>query len=117
MESQKALRVRALVELYRQSGGDIEKKIAVGDLAKGLKADEDAVRIVVNHLQQQFLAFGESDFVQITVLGIEDAELMEQPLVTRFPRDHPYWFGLFIAIGTIVLNKVVDLIFKSLTHI
>jgi len=51
----------------------------------------------------------------ITMQGIEEAEQMERSVVDRFPTEHPYWFGVVVAVGATVLSKIADFLYAAVT--
>jgi DNA-binding MarR family transcriptional regulator len=125
MPSQARLRKTVLMDIYRQSGGDIERHINVAEMAESLAMPAKELVVIIGQLEAKTLArFGvkirdHPEFkrytVMITMHGIEEAEKMEQPLLRRWPSEHPVLLATLSSIGTgivmLVLGKLLNIIF------
>ena len=121
MATYPALRTAILREIFLVTHGSLLRSVLLKEIAEKLaipQADADACAL---HLMQQGLLNYLRDDpagngkVTLTHNGIEEAERMTQSLIHRFPSEHPYWYGLIIAVGTLVLGKIIDVLYRAIT--
>ena len=90
MLSQKALRNRVLLELHQRTKGDLQQRVAMSDLANWLAMDIETLRVITQQLAASSLVWTKLEFVQLTVIGLEDAEQMQQSFYKRFADEYPF---------------------------
>lgn len=124
MANHAALRKTVLMEIYRQSAGDMDRPLRVAEIAKALNLSANDVVVIVGQLEGKLLArFQSRTFdpeerwsVAITMRGIEEAENMEKPFVKRWMSDHPAVVGVIGSIigsvTTIGLTRLMDWLFR-----
>jgi DNA-binding MarR family transcriptional regulator len=127
MASHPLLRRKALLEIHRRSGGDTERRIKIVELAQELNLPANDVVVTARQLEgKEWVRFSartlDPEFthwsITMTIRGIEEAERMQQPVLRRWPSEHPVVFGLFMSVitGLVMLfaGRFVDRFFKTM---
>lgn len=102
-----SLRKRILMEVHRQSGGDMECKIDCCDLAREIGLSiADLILIAEQLVSKTWIRFPEKPLdkkltawkIIITMRGIEEAEKMERNWFQRFYEDHVVIWSLVLLV-------------------
>lgn len=116
MASQSALRKAMLREVYRRSAGNLYAIVDLNEVAKSLGLSRADATIVALQLgAKNWVTFSqnfEGGDMSPTIIGIEEAERMEKPLLKRWPSEHPVFFGFLMSLLAVTVSKLLDLAIK-----